>query len=347
MGAQNFNGIGAAENRTHRDSAVILGAGSKGNYIVGAETRDAANLQHVVGYELRHSRGDNPVVVRTIARGATLSVTDRPLNVLSTGTRVRGQVGATEIVPGTFSATDGVFTATDDGAGNIEIAAVVVGTINYRTGVVDFAAAVAAGAVLEVDFDHKGFHDLVGDADTFLSVDGAGTDTQTDTLGERVVPGGIRWEDDGVGAAQVILEDDGLGNVIVIQAATGTVGATAGTIDYDTGAYDVTITGETIDTKFTVSFNKAEWSVQLAPGGASHYREVRPSTDLAQASRYALATKGHTALGWKGTTTVAGDEGGAYSVSPAWQGDGGEFVKTLIRSAVFDETAQRTPIQQR
>jgi len=150
---------------------------------------------------------------------------------LGTGiTNYSGTLDDISIVPGTFTATDGIENFTDNGFGVLTGDAGGSGTIVYSTGAwsLNFNAAVTTGTPILADYSCYSGRFAYRDNGINIKV-GTGVVTYTGTLATFPIRPGSFFATDGVEA----FTDNGNGTL------TGDAGGT-GTIQYNTGAWSLT-----------------------------------------------------------------------------------------------------------
>jgi len=175
------------------------------------------------------------------------------------------------IVPGTIVATaptaGGTQTVYDDGFGGWNTGAygsgtAVVGTVNYRTGDWDitFPIVVPANSVIAAKYtmviSDMGGNALADDGGAYVSADicctnATGGAAQIDSADANcavlanlpVIPGSIRFLCSDVAATPETVYDDGQGGLCTLRRGDPTAIDIVGTVDYTTGAWDITFSG--------------------------------------------------------------------------------------------------------
>lgn len=328
MGAQSFNGIGVTEARNRVHQVQKIGVARAGNPSVPISWRGTLNLISGIRLQVTGSPEDgsvSKVFARGVVKGATKTVTARYISSLQTGTKHVGWLGATDIVPGSLTITDGALasvTDTDngDGTGALANGALASGTIVYATGMIDLDWGAAITKPNKATFQHTGFSDLIGATQTLGSLGAAGPVAALSfTATSPIVPGTLSITD-GVDSAV----DDGIGNVI--QTGVGGDGTVIGAVNYTTGAVTATLVG---GPTWAAGGTTATWKIPnhswiLAGGGGQQFQEFFPDSSTTKADLTQDGLKGSTSYGIKAETNHANGEAN-LSVELQVFGDGAEL----------------------
>lgn len=71
------------------------------------------------------------------------------------GTTTKFNLAWTPLIPGTLNGTVGSATLTDDGNGNVLLDSTVAGTVNYATGLIEFASAPESATDIEISYNYN------------------------------------------------------------------------------------------------------------------------------------------------------------------------------------------------
>jgi hypothetical protein len=289
-GNYTFAGIGAAEAKTryneHRTGVPALGSKAA---LLSAPIRQTTDLVVM-------NQGSEACDVRLAHGQSTKTATGELLAALSGDlTTYRGKLQFGAVVPGSVSIVNAGAPATleDDGAGTLvdQGTTTARGTIDYLTGTVNWTYGAAATEQVAATYQHTDFTEFAF-AQTQVATAAAGYPETFATQFGRVVPGSLSLTD-----GALTFTDDGKGTML---ETTGGIAVARGTIDYATGAINLTggtapLSGVADAVTITYSFNP--FGALLVPGGSTQGMSLlSPDIPEIGSESYADGIKGEARL---------------------------------------------------